>query len=62
MRHVIERYTLDDDGRRVSIEFTLEDPEYLTEPFTGELALHYSPHLEMIGIDCDPEIATRFRQ
>ena len=61
-RHVIERYTLDDDGRRVAVEFVLEDPEYLAEPYSGELALHYSPHLEMIGIDCDPEIATRFRQ
>jgi hypothetical protein len=62
MKHVVERYTLDDDGRRVSIEFMLEDPEYLAEPFTADLALHYSPHLELIGIPCDPEIATRFRQ
>lgn len=62
MRHVTERYTLDDDGRRVSIEVMLEDPEYLAEPFKADLALHYSPHLELIGIDCDPEIARRFRQ
>ncbi len=62
MRHVVERFTLDDDGRRVSVDVFLEDPEYLAEPFTAELALHYSPHLELIGIDCDPEIATRFRQ
>ena len=62
MRHVIERYTLNDDGRRVSVDVFLEDPEYLAEPYTAELALHYSPHLEFIGIDCDPEVATRFRQ
>ncbi|MDH3421256.1 MAG: DUF6152 family protein [Gammaproteobacteria bacterium] len=62
MKHVTERYTLDDDGRRVSIEIFLEDPEYLAEPFTANLALHYSPHLELIGIECDPEVATRFRR
>ncbi len=62
MRHVTERFTLDEGGQRVSVEVMLEDPEYLVEPFTAELALHYSPHLEMIPIDCDPEVARRFRQ
>jgi len=62
MKHVTERFTLDEDGRRVSIEVLLEDPEYLAEPFTANLALHYSPHLEMLGIECDPEVATRFRR
>ena len=62
MRHVVERFTLDENGRRISIEVSLEDPESLAEPFTAGLALHYSPHLEFIGIDCDPESATRFRR
>ena len=62
MRHVIERYTLDEDGKRISVDVFLEDPEYLVEPFRAELALHYSPHLEMLGIDCDLEVARRFRQ
>ena len=62
MRHVVERFTLDENGRRISIEVFIEDPEYLAEPFTADLALHYSPHLEFIGIDCDPESATRFRR
>jgi len=62
MKHVTERYTLDADGRRVSVDVLLEDPEYLAEPLTASLALHYSPHLEMLGIECDPEVATRFRR
>jgi len=61
-KHVIERYKLEEDGRTVSIDMFLEDPEYLAEPFTTTLALHYAPHLEMLGIDCDPEVATRYRR
>ncbi len=62
MKHTIERYRLEEDGRTISIDLFLEDPEYLAEPFTTSLALHYAPHLEMLGIDCDPEVATRYRR
>lgn len=60
LRHVVERLTLDEDGRTISIEIMLEDPQYLAQPLTAELALHYSPHLEMIEVECDPEVATRY--
>ncbi len=62
LKHLIERYTLSDNGTQVLIDIYLEDPEYLAEPFSGELAWHYSPHLEMLRFDCDPEIAMRFAQ
>ena len=59
-KHVIERYTLSDDGTQLLVDIALEDPEYLAEPFSGSLALNYSPHLEMLSIECDPEVARRF--
>ena len=31
-KHVVERYSLNEDGAHIDLEFTLEDPEYLAEP------------------------------
>ena len=59
-KHVVERYALSEDGTRILIDFTLEDPEYLAEPFTGTLEWRYLPHLELAAFDCDIEQATRF--
>ena len=59
-KHVVERYALSDDGSRIMIEFTLEDPEYLAEPFTGTLEWNHAPHLDFSPFDCDSGQATRF--
>ncbi len=59
-KHVIERYRLSEDGTQLFAEFFVEDPEYLAEPFTTEIVLNYSPHLEMFEIGCDREVASRF--
>lgn len=59
-KHVVERYALSEDGTRILIDFTLEDPEYLAEPFTGTLEWRYLPHLKMAAFDCDLEQASRF--
>jgi hypothetical protein len=59
-KHVVERYALSDDGSRIVIEFRLDDPEYLAEPFIGSLEWHFAPHFDMLGFDCDPEEAGRF--
>jgi len=59
-KHVIERYRLADDGTRLDVEFTLEDPEYLAEPMVHRRPLIYSPHLDMFPGDCDPEATRRF--
>lgn len=61
-KHVVERYTLSDDGKEVFIEIFLEDPEYLAEPITANLTWKYSPHLEMLGAECELEIARRYIQ
>jgi len=61
-KHVIERYTLSDDGTQAQIEIFVEDPEFLAEPYNGELVWYYSPNLEMLPFDCDPETSRRFVQ
>jgi len=59
-KHVVERFRLSDDGTHIVIDFYLEDPEYLAEPFTGTVRWYYAPHFEYLGFDCEPENARRF--
>lgn len=59
-KHVIEWLTLSDDGKSANIEFIVEDPEFLAEPLQGQIQWHYAPHLELITIECEPEIAQQY--
>ena len=59
-KHVVERYRLIEGGTRMSVEFMLEDPEYLAQPMTHSWELIYSPHLELTTFDCDPDATSRF--
>ena len=59
-KHVVERYTLNPDGRSLSLEVLLEDPEFLAASFSGKLNWDYTPDFEFYRYDCDPEVATRF--
>ncbi len=59
-KHVVERFALSEDATRIVIDFFLEDPEYLAEPFTGTVEWYYAPHFEMLGFRCDPQNARRF--
>lgn len=59
-KHVVERFTLSDEGTQLLVDVFLEDPQYLAEPFMGSLAFNYSPHLERLSVDCDPNVARRF--
>lgn len=61
-KHVVERYRLSADGSRAFIEILLEDPEFLAAPVTATFVWRYSPHFEMLTLDCDREVATRFTQ
>ncbi len=58
-RRVYERFRLNEDRSRLLIDFRVEDPEYLAEPFSGTAEWVYMPELELIGIDCDPEVSRR---
>jgi len=59
-KHVVERYTLNDDGRSLALDVFLEDPEFLAGNFGGTLNWDYTPDYELHRYDCDPEVATRF--
>lgn len=59
-KHVIERYTLTEDGRRIQIDILLEDPEYLAEPFTTTVEWNYRPDLRLLRFDCDLAVSSQF--
>ena len=59
-KHVVERYRLADDGTRMTVEFTLEDPEYIVGSMTHRRELVYSPQMEMTPFDCDLEATRRY--
>ena len=59
-KHVVERYRLGEDGTRMTLEFVLEDPEYIVGSMTHTRDLIYSPYLDMSPFDCDLEATRRF--
>ncbi len=59
-KHVIERFELSADGTKISIEFVVEDPEYLAEPMIGGIVWDHAPDHEFVPFDCDPEVAKRY--
>ena len=56
-KHLVERYALSADGTRLIVDFMLEDPEFLAEPFAGTKQLLYAPQLELFTYDCDPQLS-----
>ena len=61
-RHVVERFTLSEDGTQLTVDVFVEDPEYLAKPMSFELPLIYAPDQELQDFDCDPEIASRYTE
>jgi hypothetical protein len=59
-KHIVERFTLSEDGSQVVINILMNDPEYLAEPFAADLVWSYAPDLAMNTVDCDPEVARFF--
>jgi hypothetical protein len=59
-KRVVERYRLTDGGETLTIDFTIEDPEYLTEAFSGSDQWRYVPDLQLLPNSCDREIAQRY--
>ena len=54
-KHVVERYRLSDDKTRMLVDVFMEDPQYLTETFEGNVTYYYSPLLKRYNYDCQPE-------
>lgn len=59
-KHVVEKFVLSEDGKRMLVNIFLEDPEYLAQPLSADLEFHYAPHIELDEFNCDPESASRF--
>ena len=51
-KHVVERFSLSEDGTHAIVDVVVEDPEYLAEPFIGQTRMVYSPHLQLFTYDC----------
>ena len=58
-KRVVERYTLLDDGRRMRVDYTFEDPVYLTEPVNMSTTFFVDPGYPWTEYDCDPHASSR---
>lgn len=54
-KHLVERYRLSDDKTEVIIDFTVEDPDYLTRPVSHTYRWQHSPQIVRLPYSCDPE-------
>jgi len=54
-KHVVERFSLSEDGTRAIVDVLIEDPEYLVEPFNGRTEMIFVPHLQLYRYGCTPE-------
>jgi hypothetical protein len=61
-KRLVERLTLDADGKGLSYAFELSDPEILTGPITGEGRWLYRPDVEFGAVACDLKNARRFTE
>jgi hypothetical protein len=59
-KYLVERYTVNDDGSVLTLEYTVSDPVYLLEPYTAVVTWHRMPEdSEIYEFNCDAEIAKR---
>ena len=59
-KHLVEKFTLDEDRNQLLYEFVLEDPVFLEESLAGSAYLIYRPDQEFADVECDPENSSRF--
>lgn len=60
---LIERYKVSEDGAMLVLNYTVTDPDYLTEAFSDEITWHRMPEDSPIyEFDCDADIALRSTQ
>lgn len=56
-----ERYSVSDDGKTLRVDYTLEDPVYLREPFSSHVELsRVADNTTMHPFDCEIGSASRF--
>jgi hypothetical protein len=59
-KHVVERFTLGDDGKHLAYSVLVEDPDYLAAPINYTARWDYRPDLTPTGLACDLDVARRF--
>jgi hypothetical protein len=59
-KHLVERFEPTPDRTQLRVTFRVEDPEFLVDPWVGEVVWDYVPDGETLPYRCDPEIARRF--
>jgi hypothetical protein len=60
-KKVSERFALSEDGLTLNYAYTLEDPAYLNQPFSGQLAfIRVADDTPMYPYDCEEESASMF--
>lgn len=59
-KHVVERFTLSADGKRIEYEAVLEDPEYYAAPLRHRSEWNFRPDQKPSGLPCDLESAGRY--
>lgn len=57
---LVERFELTEDRKRLTYTYSVENPEYLTEPFTQSADWAFRPDIEIPRLECDSGIARRF--
>lgn len=59
-KHLTERFTMLDDGHRLKLDYTIEDPVYLTEPVSLSQTFSLNPEYPWQDeYGCDPEASSR---
>ena len=59
-KHLVERFTLLDDGHRLKFDYTIEDPVYLTEPVSLSQTFSLNPDYPWQDeYGCDSEASSR---
>ena len=59
-KEMVERYSVSADGSQLTVDYTVTDSVYLTEPFDGTVTWHRMPDdAPIYEFNCDAEIAKR---
>jgi Family of unknown function (DUF6152) len=61
-KHLTERLALTEDGTALTYAFELTDPEFMGEPFAGEVAWAYRPDIEFADLPCNRDNSRLYLQ
>ena len=59
-KHLVERFRISEDGKRLVYSGTMEDPEYLAAPVEWSGEWLYRPNMSHSNEECDLEVARKF--